>query len=112
MGFIVGMEVMAAILLIGFLIVTWKDHAVPLVRSISTISETDEVADIQPQTYGAATQGLTANTVTRSRKFSESIKGSYMASSLARSMARPGMIGGLGAPSLRRGGGEGDPLLA
>jgi len=110
--FIVGMELIAAVLLIGFLIVTWKDHATPVARSISTISETDEIADMQPPTYGAATQGLTTHTATRSRKFSENIKGSYMASSLARSMARPGMIGGLGAPSLRRGGGEGDPLLA
>jgi MFS family permease len=97
--FIVALEIIAFFLLVGYLICTWNEPVVPVTRSISTISETDEVADIQPPSYGT---GVTVQGQTRSRKFSESIRGSYMASSLARSMARPGMVGGLGAASVAR----------
>jgi len=106
--FIVGMETVAFILLVGYLICTWSDQAIPVTRSISTISETDEVAEIQPQSYGTSVR---VQGQSRSRKFSESVKGSLMASSLARSMARPGMMGLSQASYARRGAGEGDPLL-
>jgi len=100
--FIVGMEVIAILLLVGFLVATWNEPQASVDRSISTISESDEVPDIQPSSYGTTVQ-----VTPRSRKFSESIKGSYMASSLARSRV------GAAASLARRGmGQEGDPLLA
>ena len=40
---LVGMEIIAILLLVGFLIATWNEPQAPVTRSISTISETDEV---------------------------------------------------------------------
>jgi len=102
--FICGLEVIAIILIVSYLLFTCNEPAVVLDRSISTISETDEVPAIQRPGYGS-TENIGTG---RSRKFSESIMGSYVASSMARSMARPGFL----PNSVGRRGGESDPLIA
>lgn len=110
--FIVGLECVAIVLIIGFLLCTCNEPPAVYDRSISTISEIeDEVPAIanRPTNYGGSSDNIG---VSRSRKFSESILSSYVASSMARSMARPG-AGFLGSVDRRgRPAGENDPLIA
>merc|ERR1740128_616656 len=65
--FIVGLEMCAIILILIFLCVSFSQEDSTLDRSISTISESDEVGALQPPNYGS-TGGVT---VSRARKFSE-----------------------------------------
>jgi len=111
--FIVGLEMCAIILILIFLCVSFSQEDSTLDRSISTISESDEVGALQPPNYGS-TGGVT---VSRARKFSEHIQSSYVASSVARSMSVSRHTGfkaaglGLGSVDRRRGGGDTDPLI-
>jgi len=113
--FIVGLEAIAAMLIIGYLLITCHEPQIPLDRSIQTISETDESSGAaRPAGYGS-TEPIRpgVGTTSRARKFSESIINSYVASSVARSMARPGGYLAVGASvDRRRAGGDTDPLIA
>lgn len=111
--FIIGLEMVAMVLIVSFLLVTYGAEEPVLDRSISTISESDEVGALQQPTYGS-TGGV--STGSRIRKFSEHIQSSYVASSVARSMSVSRHTGfkaaGLGLGSVdRRRGGDTDPLI-
>jgi len=111
--FIIGLEAMALMLISGYLMATCGETDLPLERSISSISESDEVPDMSEQRPPAYGTSSTAP-MSRVRKFSEHIQGSYVASSVARSMsiARPSGFKSAGLGSVdRRRGGETDPLI-
>jgi len=112
--FIVGGEVMAMLLIIGYLLVTIRQPPSALDRSISTITETEEVPALSSDTNYGSTVAVAPR---RQRKFSENMLGSYISSSVARSMsvARPSgfSAAGLGTSGTmsRRRGDDTDPLI-
>lgn len=112
---IIGLEVVAIILITSYLLTDCGKTEVVFNRSISTISEVDEVPDLAAgQDYGSSPR----LNVGRSRKFSECIQGSYVASSVARSMSvarhsgfKSAGLAVMGSADHRRTG-ETDPLIA